>query len=151
MYISDSLAYQHRPEFQNDNYEHLWADIRVNNKMFAINAMYRPPNESAENHQHFLDTADDILQQLSTYDRAEYKLMSGDLNFGNCYCKIPILNPKPLDASAPDLFSRFGFQQLIDIPTCARNGNSRSIPPCSDGSYTFHPFKYLKEITWFSL
>ena len=44
--------------------------------------------------------------------------MSGDLNFGNCYCKIPILNPKPLDASAPDLFSSFGFQQLIDIPTC---------------------------------
>ena len=43
--------------------------------------------------------------------------MSGDLNFGNCYCKIPILNPKPLDASAPDLFSSFGFQQLIDIPT----------------------------------
>ena len=117
MYISESLAYQHRPEFQNENYEHLWADVRVNNKMFAINAMYRPPNESAENHQHFLETADDILQQLSNYDRAEYKLMSGDLNFGNCYCKIPILNPKPLDASAPDLFSSFGFQQLIDIPT----------------------------------
>ena len=79
--------------------------------------MYRPPNETAENHQHFLETAETILQQLSTYDRAEYKLLSGDLNFGNCYCKIPILNPKPLDASAPDLFSSFGFQQLIDIPT----------------------------------
>ena len=117
MYISESLAYQHRTEFQNNNYEHLWADIRVNEKTFAINAMYRPPNESAENHQHFLETAETILQQLSTYDRAEYKLLSGDLNFGNCYCKIPILNPKPLDASAPDLFSSFGFQQLIDIPT----------------------------------
>jgi hypothetical protein len=117
MYISESLAYQHRTEFQNNNYEHLWADIRVNEKTFAIKAMYRPPNESADNHQHFLETAENILQQLSTYDRAEYKLLSGDLNFGNCYCKIPILNPKPLDASAPDLFSSFGFQQLIDIPT----------------------------------
>ena len=51
MYISESLAYQHRTEFQNNNYEHLWADIRVNEKTFAINAMYRPPNESAEIHQ----------------------------------------------------------------------------------------------------
>ena len=25
--------------------------------------------------------------------------------------------PKPLDATAPDLFSSYGFQQLIDIPT----------------------------------
>ena len=39
------------------------------------------------------------------------------MNFGNIYCKVPILNPKPLDNSAPDLFSSFGFQQLIDIPT----------------------------------
>ena len=30
---------------------------------------------------------------------------------------MPILNPKPLDATAPDLFSSFGFHQLIDIPT----------------------------------
>jgi hypothetical protein len=28
------------------------------------------------------------------------------------------LNPKPLDATAPDLFSSYGFQKLIDIPTC---------------------------------
>ena len=40
-----------------------------------------------------------------------------DLNFGNCYCKVPILNPKPLDFTAPDLFSSYGFNQLIDIPT----------------------------------
>ena len=57
------------------------------------------------------------LQQLSSYEKAEYKLLSGDLNYGNCYCKVPILNPKPLDSKAPDLFSSYGFNQLIDIPT----------------------------------
>ena len=57
------------------------------------------------------------MQRLSSYDKATYKVFTGDLNFGNCYCKIPILNPKPLDSRAPDLFSSFGFNQLIDIPT----------------------------------
>ena len=33
-----------------------------------------------------LQTAEDILQQLSNYEKADYKLLSGDLNFGNCYC-----------------------------------------------------------------
>ena len=39
------------------------------------------------------------------------------MNFGNIYCKFPILEPKPLDTLAPELFSSHGFQQLIDIPT----------------------------------
>ena len=54
---------------------------------------------------------------MNNYKEANYKIISSDLNFGNCYCKNPILNPKPLDSDAPDLFSSYGFQQLIDIPT----------------------------------
>ena len=27
------------------------------------------------------------------------------------------MSPKPLDSTAPDLFSSFGFKQLINIPT----------------------------------
>ena len=45
------------------------------------------------------------------------KILASDFNFGNCFCKNPILSPKPLDSSAPDLFESFGFKQLIDIPT----------------------------------
>ena len=44
MYISESLAFQHRTEFQVNNYEHIWADVRINGKIFAINGLYRPPN-----------------------------------------------------------------------------------------------------------
>ena len=68
-------------------------------------------------HQHFLQTAEYILSRLTNYDLAKYKIISSDLNFGNCFCKSPILNPKPLDSVAPDLFASYGFQQLIDIPT----------------------------------
>ena len=117
IYIAEHLVYQHRTEFQSNNYEHLWADVRISDKIYAINALYRPPKESAEDHRLFLETADNILQQLSNYDKAAYKIIAGDLNFGNCYCRVPILDPKPLDSTAPDLFSSYGFQQLIDIPT----------------------------------
>ena len=40
-----------------------------------------------------------------------------DFNFGNIYSKYPALSPKPLEIYAPELFSSFGYQQLIDIPT----------------------------------
>ena len=110
MYIAENLAYQHRSELQSNFYEHLWADVRINDKIFAINGLYRPPNEDAENHKLFLETAEIILTQLYNYDNAEYKILSGDLNLGNIYCKVPILNPKPLDNTAPALFSSFGFQ-----------------------------------------
>ena len=68
-------------------------------------------------HQHFLETAENILSCLNNYDKVEYKIVASDLNFGNCFCKNPVLNPKPLDSSAPDLFESYGLQQIIDIPT----------------------------------
>ena len=85
--------------------------------LFAINAFYRPPNESLADHEHFMTTTENILDKLNNYSPAKYKVIASDLNFGNCYSQYPKLNPKPLDNIAPDLFSSFGFQQLIDIPT----------------------------------
>ena len=83
--------------------------VRVNIKLFAINAFYRPPIETAEKHNEFLETADLILSNLSKY-KADTKLIASDLKFGNSYCK-------PLDISASDLFASHGFSQLIDILT----------------------------------
>ena len=116
VYISERLTFNHKTDFQSQKYEHIWADIRVNNKIYAINAFYRPPNETSESHAQFLEEATIILDKLSKY-KADNKIIASDLNFGNIYCKFPILPPKPLDSSAPDLFASFGFSQLIDIPT----------------------------------
>ena len=92
IYISESLVFQNKPEFQSENFEHLWVDVRINNTIFAINAFYRPPKESQEDHQKFLNTADNILSKLRDYDKAKYKIIASDLNVGNCYSKMPILN-----------------------------------------------------------
>ena len=83
MYIAENLVFQHKLELQSEYYEHIWADIRINGTLFAINAFYRPPNESAADHQQFLETAEDILRKLTSYDSAKYKVISSDLNFGN--------------------------------------------------------------------
>ena len=63
-----------------------------------------------------LNETEKILTKLSLH-KADNKVFSSDFNFGNLYCKFPILPPKPLDHHAPDLFSSFGYNQLIDIPT----------------------------------
>ena len=68
MYISEDLAFQQRPEFQSEFFEHVWADVRINGKIFAINGINRPPN--AENHNLFMDTSEKILIQLNNYDKA---------------------------------------------------------------------------------
>ena len=46
IYIAEALVFQHRSELQSNNFEHIWADVRINEKTYAINALYRPPNES---------------------------------------------------------------------------------------------------------
>ena len=78
--------------------------MMVRDTVFAINAFYRPPNESPADHQTFLEFAEITLDKLGNYNSAKYKVIASDLNFGNCYSKCPILNPKPLDYAAPDLF-----------------------------------------------
>ena len=114
VYIASSFTFKHQSKLQSQKYEHIWVDVRVSDKIYAINCFYRPPNN--ENHVEFLETADDILSKLSQH-KADNKIIASDLNFGNVYCSFPTLESKPLDSLAPELFSSHGFIQLIDIPT----------------------------------
>ena len=88
----------------------------MKNITFSINALYRPPLETVDSHMQFIDSCNELLKKLCNH-KANYKIITSDLNFGNCYCKQPVLVHKPLDATAPDLFASHGFSQIIDIPT----------------------------------
>ena len=112
--LSPSL-FLHKLDLQSPFYEHIWVDVKFKNISFAINALYRPPIESVESHSQFIDTCNDILENLNNYE-ATYKIITSNLNFGNSYCKYPVLPYKPLDTIAPDVFSSYGYLQLIDIP-----------------------------------
>ena len=54
MYIADNLVFQQKQTLQSQYYEHIWVDV-------SLDAFYRPPNESQDEHQLFLDTAEEIL------------------------------------------------------------------------------------------
>ena len=79
-------------------------------KIYSVNALYRPSSQNTnDEYETFLTASHDILTKLQGHN---------DVNFVNTYCKLPILPPKPSDASAPELFEGFVYKQLIDIPTC---------------------------------
>ena len=116
VYIKQCFTFKHLQNKQSQFFEHVWVDVKSEGKTISINCLYRPPIENTETHQHFLNTTEDILTNLAIHD-ADLKVVTSDLNFGNCYSLAPPLQYKPLDHLAPDLFSSYGFQQLIDIPT----------------------------------
>ena len=74
MYIGDNLVFQHKQNLQSDLFEHIWADITVNGIVFAINAFYRPPNETSADHDMFLEFAENTLSKLNDYKSAHYKI-----------------------------------------------------------------------------
>ena len=116
VYIKQCFTFKHHQSKQSKFYENLWVDVKSEGKTISINCLYRPPIDTAETHQHFLNVTEDILTNLASHE-ADLKVVTSDLNFGNCYSLSPPLPFKPLDYMAPDLFSSYGFQQLINIPT----------------------------------
>ena len=116
IYINEHLTFEQKHNMEEDLFEHIWVDIKINRIKLSINCLYRPPKHSSEDHQNFLRTSENILQKLETY-QTDYKILASDLNYGNIYCQHPVLKHKPLDSTAPDLFSSYGYKQLIDIPT----------------------------------
>ena len=63
-----------------------------------------------------MTSVEQISSQFFSYE-ADAKIISSDLNYGNCYSVDPVLPFKPLDNAASQLFSSFGFKQLIDVLT----------------------------------
>ena len=114
--MAESFTFKEEKLMQSTEYEHISDDVCVGKKIFLlfINCFYRPPHY--ENHYEFLEESEIILNNLSTH-KADVKIIASYLNFGNVYCKHPILRPKPLDASAPAIYANYGFDQLIEIPT----------------------------------
>ena len=136
VYVAEHLTFSHITKSQANKYEHLWVDINCNNKIYSVNAFYRPSTDNtAEKYEEFLSESEIILDNLKNR-KSDIKIIASDLNFGNVYCKQPVLLPKPLDNTAPELFASYGFHQLIDIPTRVRENTTSLVDlffvPCLD-------------------
>ena len=124
IYISQQFVFKQQSQIQSEFFESISVDVRVKEKVYSINCYYRPPD--TDNHELFLWETEKMLGRLNSH-KAHTKLIISDLNFGNVYCKFPVLCPKPLDNVAPELFSSFNFHQLIDIPTRVTNNTTSLI------------------------
>ena len=81
VYIKETLPFNHKIDFQYEQFEHIWVDIKLKNQTVAVNALYRPPNQTAADHNLFLTTAQNILEKLRSYTVASHKIITSDLNF----------------------------------------------------------------------
>ena len=64
IYISESFTFKQRPELQSEMFEHISVDIYVQNLVYCVNGIYRPPNESNNDHEIFLNETEKILTKL---------------------------------------------------------------------------------------
>ena len=48
VYVSNKHTFEQKHEFQADDFEHLWVDIRIDKSLYTVNVWYRPPN--VDNH-----------------------------------------------------------------------------------------------------
>ena len=103
VYVSISLTFCQQTNLQIDFFENIWVDVKVSGKTYAINALYRPPKHTSDDHASFLSSTEILLSRLNTYN-AYKKIIMSDLNFGNCFSKYPLLEHKPLDSTAPEFF-----------------------------------------------
>ena len=67
IYISSNLTFKHQTQLQSKHYEHLWVDIKVKNKLYSINALYRPPNETNADHLLFINECESIFSKMAKH------------------------------------------------------------------------------------
>ena len=115
-YIRESIPFKRRKDLESKTIEHISLELVVNGEKLSVNNIYRPPNDSAESHESFLQEMSIVLDKIKRL-RSATKLICGDMNFGNIYNRLGNLSPRTLDTKAPDLFLEAGMYQLIDIPT----------------------------------
>ena len=53
VYVAENLIVNHQDHLQSPNYEHIWVDVKCGKASFAINALYRPPDETSTSHAPF--------------------------------------------------------------------------------------------------
>ena len=103
MYCSEQLFCKRRQDIESDNFEVIWAEVKIDNIILMVCALYRPPNSSSlfwEYLEYAIDKA---------YETSNNIIVSGDINVD----LLNNLNRHPLN----DIMQRFNLINTIDEPT----------------------------------
>jgi len=108
IYLRDNLKWKRRFDLERDTVESIWIEINITkSKNFLLAVYYRPPNTSKFLPKNFKDTFNETL--LSVTEEQREVVLMGDLN-------VNFLK-KSDNNDIKELFSLYGFKQLIKKPT----------------------------------
>ena len=121
MYIACDMQAQVLKELNIDGIEALWVKLIVKNKSFIFGVCYRPPNQTSEEVEFFLNSmyaTFDILNEMCTVSCPV--LLVGDFN-DRCELWESNHENSELGLRFHDLLNSFNMSQLIDEPTRGLN------------------------------
>ena len=79
IYLSEKLVFKQMHHFQSDKYEHIWVDVKVNDKTYSINALYRPSTDNTNDiYDEFLTESEIILTNINKH-KADISIIASDL------------------------------------------------------------------------
>ena len=65
IYVAQHLTFKHQKSLQHNLFEHLCVDVKVCEKIYCINTLYRPSTQTtSHDHETFLTTTEEILSNL---------------------------------------------------------------------------------------
>jgi len=84
--VSENLVLSQKTQLQSERFEHVWIDLKYQNKTICINAFERPPYQTAYDLDLFLNSVQDMLEKMTNHENTSLKLVIGEMNLGNSYC-----------------------------------------------------------------
>ena len=119
LYVNDSFNCIRRPDLENGNMEILWVEIKLGTHSILLSVCYRPPNQTAEQVDSFIDLLTDTLYSIPGKQNQSVVVM-GDFN-DRCTSWDSDHRDSELGLKLVNLINSLNMFQLITKPT--RNNN----------------------------
>ena len=119
IYVKETLPFTRICDLENDDFEAIWAKVRIKDKTVIICSTYLPPHTPAEKQLRYLDHMTDAITRAQAHSPDVIAIM-GDLNGGNCWLPTEAPKHSPINSYELKLKSTSeasGLTQLITTAT----------------------------------
>ena len=119
IYVKETLPFTRICDLENDEFEAIWAKVRIKDKTAIICSTYLPPHTPAEKQLRYLDHMTDAITRAQAHSPEVIAIM-GDLNGGNCWLPTEAPKHSPINSYELKLKSTSeasGLTQLITTAT----------------------------------
>ena len=123
LYIHDRFSCKRRPDLESNNVEMLWVEIKCHSSVAIVGVCYRPPNQSANEVDSFLETLEESLSAIRIQNNQLIVLL-GDFN-DRCQSWDSDHAGSEQGLRLVNLVQSVNMFQLVKSPTRNNNFNTR--------------------------